>query len=95
MRNACGAGKPVSENQMHVHVPQPGNQEQAAAVHARRISRILRRLACPHQKNVLAFEDYGLLGLQSAGSNVNNGHIVEHQQIGRSRFLPVKERGEK
>ena len=80
---------------MHVHIPQPGNQEEPAAVHACCVPRIFRRLARSHRSNVIALEDDGLLGLQSPGSNVNDRHIGKHQQfIGRG-FLRMNGRREK
>src|SRR5437667_69545 len=79
---ATNSGSEMScapENQMHVHIPEPGNQEKAAAVHARSVPRVLRRFAGPHQSNVIALENYGLLGLQCARSNIDDRHIVEHE----------------
>ncbi len=91
-RNVPRIGKPVAKNQMHVHVPQPGNQEKAAAVYDRRVSRILCGLPWAGIGNAIALKDYGLIRLQSARANVNDRHILEHQEIGRRRILRLARR---
>ena len=87
-------GEPIAENQMHVHIPETGNQEKAAAIHARCVPRIPRRLAAPHRSDVVTLEDDGLLGLQSPRSNVNDRHMVQHQQIVNGGLLRVDGLGE-
>src|SRR5437016_1890468 len=79
---------------MYVHVPEPGNQEEAAAIHAGRVPRILRRLAGPYRSNVLVLEHHGLLGLERPRSNVHDRHIVKHPQIVRRALLRADGPGE-
>jgi hypothetical protein len=44
---------------------------------------------------VIAFKDYGLFELQSSRSNVNDRHIVKHQQIVGRGLLRVERLKEK
>src|SRR6266513_2407498 len=74
---------------MHMHIPETGIQEKAAAIHAWCVPRNPRRLAGAHRSDAVALEDYGLFGLQSSRSNVNDRHMVQHQQIVNSGLLRV------
>src|SRR5437870_6772049 len=66
---------------MYVHIPGPGNQEEAAAIPERRVPRIFRRLAGFQRSNVMVLEHHGLLGLQHPRSIVNDRYIVKRQHI--------------
>ena len=86
-RDFLRAGKPIAENQMNVHVPQAGNEKESAAIEGWRVARILDGLAGTDRFDVILVEDDGLILQQRAGAHVDDGNVVEDEQIVERRFL--------
>ena len=80
-------GKPIAEDEMNVHVPQAGDEKEAVAIEGRRIARIFRGLARADRRDVIFFENDGLIGLQRACAHIDDGDVVEDEQIVGRRFL--------
>jgi len=66
---------------MRVHIPEPGIRKRPRQFTLGAVRGYFVDLLGPHGSNVIALEDYGLLGFQCARLNINDRHIVEHQQI--------------
>jgi len=50
----------------------------------------LADLLDPIEIYVVAFQDYRLIWLELARSNVHHGHVIQNQQVGCCRFLRAR-----
>src|SRR5215470_766392 len=86
-RNVFGSGKPIAENQMHVHVPQAGDQKESSAIDASRGAWILCKFCGTDRENTLPFKGDSLIRPHRACADVDDVDMVEDEEVVRRRLL--------
>src|SRR5262249_50711169 len=77
--NLFGAGEPVSEFEMNVHVPQAGDHKKAAAIDSVRAARGLYGFGGTYGSDAIVFDYQRLIGPKRAGADIHNGDVLENE----------------
>src|SRR5262249_34675367 len=78
-RNLFGAGKPVSEFEMYVHVPQTGDYKEAFAIDDPRAARGLCGFGRTYGSDAIVFDYQRLIGPKRAGADIHNCDVLENE----------------
>lgn len=80
-RNPLRSGKPVAEDEVDVHIPEPWDEIAAASAGGGRIARVTHGFAWTDVADAVFFDDYDLTGKDGAGADVNDVDVGKDECV--------------